>query len=166
MDDVIGTSAVGTELHGVLHDTGADLLAQTGGHIVGHQGGDNTVLDVVDQGHMDIEQCGGIQGQALDAQLCDLLHDHVQHIVTVTHMVMEGNGHTILQACGNNGITNGCYKLLISHASRSSLRIPSASAAAMVCFARFTMGASIILPRSAMAPLPCSLASAMASRTS
>ena len=34
----------------------------------------------------------------LDAHLMDLFHDHVYHIVTLTEVMMEGNGHTVFDA--------------------------------------------------------------------
>ena len=162
--DVAGPAAVGAELHRPLQQPPGDLPAQAGGHVVGENPGDHVIADVVRQGLVGVKEGAGVHRQIPDAQIRDLLHDHVEHIVAVSQVVVEGHGHAVSQAGQRNGLPDGLYHFRAHCAS--SLPRPSSRAAAMVCCARFTMGASIILPRRAMAPRPCSLASRMASMTS
>ena len=87
---------MGAELNRIGHDTGGNGTAKAGGHIVAADLGDHLVFDVLQQGGMYIKEGAGIDGQVLHAGICQLVHDHIQHEVTVAQVMVEGNGHTVL----------------------------------------------------------------------
>ena len=105
--DVAGPSAVGAELHGLLHEAPGNLPAQSGGHVVRLQGGYHVVPDMVRQGLVDVEEGAGVDGQVLDSQRRDLLHDHVQHVVAVAQVVVEGNRHAVPEPGELHGLPDG-----------------------------------------------------------
>ena len=41
----------------------------------------------------------------------NLFHDHVEHLVTITEVVVEGKGHTVLDAALYEYIMDGIYEL-------------------------------------------------------
>ena len=41
----------------------------------------------------------------------NLFHDHVEHLVTITEVVVEGKGHTVLDAALYEYIMDGVYEL-------------------------------------------------------
>ena len=41
----------------------------------------------------------------------NLFHDHVEHLVTITEVVVEGKGHTILDAALYEYVMDGIYEL-------------------------------------------------------
>ena len=98
---------MGAELHGLLHEAPGNLPAQSGGHVVRLQGGYHVVPDMVRQGLVGVKEGAGVDRQVLDAQVRDLLHDHVQHIVAVAQVVVEGDGHAVLQAGELNSLPDG-----------------------------------------------------------
>ena len=59
----------------------------------------------------------------------NLFHDHVEHLVTITEVVVEGKGHTVLDAALYEYIMDGIYKL----------------GAVRVDYALYLMGGSVIL---------------------
>ena len=87
---------MGTELHRLFHNALADGTAHTGGNIVSGDTGDYMIFNMLQNRGMGIKQRACIHVDILNAQLSDLLHDHIQHEVAVTQMVMEGNGHAVL----------------------------------------------------------------------
>ena len=153
---------MGAELNGLFQNTPADGTAYGGSDIVGGKAGHHTVLNMLQQRSVGVKHGAGIDIQISNAQLGNGVHHHVQHKVAVAQMVVEGNGHAVFQAGKLYRFPDGTDQF--THTA--SLPRPSAWAIAMVRWARITMGASIILPRSAMAPLPCCFARAMASITS
>ena len=163
--DVPGTAAVGAEVHRLVHQALGDAAAQSGGHVVRVDLAHHAILDVLLQrGCVHVEDGACVQRQLPDAEVRDLLHHHVQRVVAVAQVMVEGDGHATRQSGELDGLPEGLDQLRAHCASL--LPMPSSSAMAMVCCARATMGASIILPRSATAPLPCSLPMRMASMTS
>ena len=163
--DVPGTAAVGAEVHRLVHQALGDASAQSGGHVIRIDLAHHAAFDVLLQrGCVHVEDGACVQRQLPDAEVRDLLHHHVQRVVAVAQVMVEGHGHAALQSGELDGLPEGLDQLRAHCASL--LPMPSSSAMAMVCCARATMGASIILPRSATAPLPCSLPMRMASMTS
>ena len=163
--DVPRPAAVGAEVHRLVHQALGDAAAQSGGHVVGVDLAHHAILDVLLQRRcVHVEDGACVQRQLPDAEVRDLLHHHVQRVVAVAQVMVEGYGHATLQSGELDGLPEGLDQLRAHCASL--LPMPSSSAMAMVCCARATMGASIILPRSATAPLPCSLPMRMASMTS
>ena len=59
----------------------------------------------------------------------NLFHDHVEHLVTITEVVVEGKGHTVLDATLYEYIMDGIYEL----------------GAVRVDYALHLMGSSVIL---------------------
>ena len=87
---------MGAELNGSLQNALGNGPANAGGHVVALDGGDDLVFDMLDDGHMGVKDGAGVHVQLVDAQSGDLLHDHIQHEVAVTQVMVEGNGHTVL----------------------------------------------------------------------
>ena len=92
-----------SEDHGLFQDSPGDGFSHLAAHVVALQASDNTAFDVSDNGFMDIKYGTCVHGQILDSHLGSLGEHHVQHIVSVSHMMMEGNRHSILQTCLFNG---------------------------------------------------------------
>ena len=109
--DVAGTAAVGTELHRLFQNALGDGTTQGCRNIVGANTGDYTVCNMTLQRQVGVKQRAGIDGNLLNAQVCHLFHDHVQHKVTVAQMVVEGYGHAVLEACQLDGFPDRIYKL-------------------------------------------------------
>ena len=66
-----------------------------------------------------------------------IVSDHVEHVVAVSQVVVEGDGHAVLQSGEGHSLPEGTYQL--AHTC-SSLPRPISLAAAMVCSARATIG--------------------------
>ena len=94
---------MGAELHRLFQDAFGDLGTDAAAHVVGDDLGDHAVLDVVNKGQMAVEQRAGVDGNVLISHAGDLVHDHVQHIVAVSQMVVEGDAAAVLDACQLNG---------------------------------------------------------------
>jgi hypothetical protein len=62
---------------------------------------------MVRQGLVDVEEGAGVDGQVLDSQRRDLLHDHVQHVVAVAQVVVEGNRHAVPEPGELHGLPDG-----------------------------------------------------------
>ena len=102
MDVAIGdgraTATMGTEHHRLLEDAVADGLGQLATHTGGGDAGHDAILDVLDEGFVDIVQAGSSHVEVLDAHLGNLVHHHVEHLVATTEVVVEGYRHAVLQA--------------------------------------------------------------------
>ena len=109
LDDVGGSAAVGAELHRLFQDPFGDLGADAAAHVVGDQLGDDAVSDVIRQGQMAVEQGAGIDGDILIAHGRDLVHDHVQHVVSVAQVMVEGDAAAVLDAGQLNGFAERFY---------------------------------------------------------
>ena len=95
--DGTGTAAVGTDDGGGLQLSGGNDLAHPAADAGGLDADDLALFNIVSDGIMGAAQARCGNGQVLQAQLLDGgLHDHVDHIIAVTQMVMEGEGHTVL----------------------------------------------------------------------
>lgn len=55
---------------------------------------------------MDVKEGAGIDGKVPDPQPGYLLHHQVEHIVAVAQMVVEGDGHAVLQPGKGNDFPN------------------------------------------------------------
>ena len=66
--------------------------------------GDNAVFDVLDQGRMDGGQRGRRQRQVMIAHLRQLVHHHVDNVVTVAEVMVEADGHAVAQPCAADGL--------------------------------------------------------------
>ena len=116
---------------------------------------DQAAFDVVDDGALHVEDGAGVDRQVFEAHRLQLGQHHVHHAVAVAQMVMERDAHPVFQPRAEDSVAERAYNLAVFH-----LRSPPlmASAMAIVCSARRTIGLSIILPCSEIAPRPCSLA--------
>ena len=72
----------------------ADLAADAGGLDTY----DGSVLDHGNDGIMSLAQGGRADGDPLDAHVVDLFHDHIDNVVALAEMMMEGNGHAVLDS--------------------------------------------------------------------
>ena len=86
MDVAIGdgraTATMGTEHHRLLEDAVADGLGQLATHTGGGDAGHDAILDVLDEGLVDVVQAGSSHVEVLDA---------------TTEVVVEGYRHAVLQ---------------------------------------------------------------------
>ena len=80
-------------------------------------------------------------GDVLDAHLVDLVHNHIYHIVTLTEVVMEGNGHAILDLALNQCLMDVLHDLAslrvhhgMSLRSCLSILVVIVSVSALECF--------------------------------
>ena len=64
----------------------------------GGQSGHDAFFDIVGNDIGGLTDRGSRQLDVLEAHRCDRAHDHVDHVVTVTEVMMEGNGHTVPEA--------------------------------------------------------------------
>ncbi len=62
--------------------------------------GDDSVLDVPDQGGVDVRQGAGRQGQIPEAHVRQSVQHLVDHMVAAPEVMVEGDGHTVPQPCG------------------------------------------------------------------
>ena len=92
------TAAVRTENDREVHQAAGDLLCELPAHAAGLDVCDNTVLDMFDHRGMAARQRAGCDGQVFDAHSCDLIQHHVDDVIAVSEMVVERNGHAVLQA--------------------------------------------------------------------
>ena len=90
---------MGTDNGRSLQLTGGNHLAHPATDAGGLNADDLALFNIIGDGIMGAAQRGSGNGQVLQAQLLDGgLHNHVDHIVAVTQMVVEGEGHTVLGA--------------------------------------------------------------------
>ena len=57
----------------------------------------NTVFDVLEDGGMSIEEGACVNVDVTKTLVCDLFHNHIENEVTVSHVMMEGDGHAVFQ---------------------------------------------------------------------
>ena len=91
-----------------VHDSFGDGFADLAAHVVALDAGDNAVFDVTDDWLVHVKNRACVDRQVLDAHFCDLIQHHVQHIVAVSHVVVEGNGHSIPEFAFFNRFFNRC----------------------------------------------------------
>ena len=87
----------------------ADLAADAGGLDVG----DGAVLDHGDQIIVGLAQRAGADGDVLQAHLLDLFHDHADHEVAVTEVMMERNGHAVVCVALDEGLVDVLDHLVV-----------------------------------------------------
>ena len=104
-----GSAAVAAEDNRLVHDALRDGLADLRAHVVALDAGDHAVFDVADDRLMHVKDRACVDGQIFDAHLGNLVQHHVQHIVAVSHVVVEGNGHSVPELTFFNRFFNRCY---------------------------------------------------------
>ena len=75
--------------------------------------GDDSVLDVADQGCVDIRQRACRQGQVPEAHVRQGVQHLVDHMVSAPEVVVEGDGHTVPQSRGADGILQRGQDLVV-----------------------------------------------------
>ena len=109
LEDVRGASAVRAELHRFFEDALGDLRTDAAAHIVGDELGHDAVSDVIRQGQMAVEQRARIDGDILVSHGRNLVQDHVQDVVAVSQVMVEGNTAAVFHAGQLNGFAEGLY---------------------------------------------------------
>ena len=130
--DVGGTSAVRAELHGILHAARGNEAAEPRGHIVREDRRDDAVLNVLLQRRVRVKERACVHGKIADAELCDLIHHHVQNVVAVAEMVVERNGHAGSESAVKDRFANGIPDLIHLQVLRSRAVLPLPKSAARV----------------------------------
>lgn len=101
--DVARAAAVGAELNGFFHVPFGNKPAEYAGHIVGLQLAHNAAANVFRKRRMYIEQGACVHGEPVDPKRRNFGHDHVEHMIPVAQVVMEGDGHAALKAAVADG---------------------------------------------------------------
>ena len=57
--------------------------------------GDGSVLNIRNNGIVGLSQRAGADGNIPDAHFMNLFHYHVQYVIALSEMMMEGKGHSI-----------------------------------------------------------------------
>ena len=109
-----GPAAVGPEHHRAVDEAPGHLLGQLAPHTGGLDMGDDAVLDVADQGGVDRGQRAGRQGQVFIAHFRQLIHHGVDDVVAVAEVVVEADGHAVLQAGAADGLLQGGHQLVLT----------------------------------------------------
>ena len=112
--DGAGPAAVGPEHHRAVDEAPGHLLGQLAPHAGGLDMGDDAVLDVADQGGVDRGQGAGRQGQVFIAHFRQLIHHGVDDVVAVAEVVVEADGHAVLQAGAADGLLQGGHQLVLT----------------------------------------------------
>ena len=112
--DGAGTAAVAADDGAGLQLAGGDHFAHSAADAAGLNTDDLALLDVIGNGVVGVAQGGGRDGQILQPQLLDGgFHDHVDHIVAVTQVVVEGEGHAGLGAALSQRVGDGLHQLAL-----------------------------------------------------
>ena len=122
---------------------------------------DDTVADMLDQGRVHVGKAGSREMQVPEAHFGQLGDHHVHDPVAAAEMMMERDGHPVLQARSQDGFLEA-HDFRMSHNASSLSKMPDATARATVRSARITTGRSTILPFREMTPEPLAWASLMA----
>ena len=69
--------------------------------------GNHAVFDMLDQRRVDRGKRTGGQSQIPEPHLCQRTHHLVHHMVAAPEVVVEGDGHAVLQAGGPDGVLQG-----------------------------------------------------------
>ena len=137
-------SAVRAENDRFLHAACGDEAPHFGPHVVGFDAADDAAFNVVDNGTLHVEHGAAVDRQIAVAHGGQLAQNHVHHAVAVAQVVMERNPHAVFQPGTEDGVFQRGDDFAVFHSSRPPLAM--ASAMAIVCSARATIGLSIILP--------------------
>ena len=95
--DGASASAVGAELYRFLHEAVGDGVGQCVPHTRGADAGDDSLLDVFDERRMDSGKARRCEGEVLESHLGQFGDHHVDDLVAAAEMVVEGDGHSILE---------------------------------------------------------------------
>ena len=106
----VGTVAVGAEDSRLFQIAVRDGLPHALVDEVGVDAGDDFLPDHVGQTPVGAVDGAGADGDVMEAHLLDLRHDHGKHLVAVPQMMVEGNGHTVLQSAQADDFLNGSNK--------------------------------------------------------
>ena len=93
-----GTPAVAADHHGHIHQSSGDGVRQLSPQAGGLDPADDTVLNMADQRGVAVRKRRGRQHQIVEAHLRQLVHNHVDNIVAVAEMVVEGDHHAVLES--------------------------------------------------------------------
>ena len=107
------TAAMGTEHDGEIHKPPGNLLRQFSAKAAGFNVGNHAVFDMLNQRGVDIRKGACSKGQILDAHFGDLLHNHIDNIVTIAEVMVEGNCHPIPKAGKPNCLFQGRHNLVL-----------------------------------------------------
>ena len=105
-------AAVGAEYDGEIHETVGDGVTQLAAEAAGLDMIHNAVLDVLDEGPMAVGKAACGKGEVLYAHLRDDVHHHVDDEIAVPEMMVEGDGHAVLEADALYRLLNGGEDLL------------------------------------------------------
>ena len=112
--DGAGTAAVAADDGGGLQLAGGDDLAHLAADAAGLDAHDLALLDVLGDGVVRVAQGGGRDGDVVQAQFLDGgLHHHVDDVVAVAQVMVEGEGHAALGADLLEGVRDGVHDLAL-----------------------------------------------------
>ena len=111
--DGAGPAAMGAEHHRTVHKATGDFLRQLTAQAGGLNMGNDPVFDVPDKRRMDVGQRGGRQRQVLVPHFRQLVYHHVDDVVSVTEMVVEADGHAVLQPRTADGLFQRRHYLIL-----------------------------------------------------
>ena len=106
----VGAVSMGAEDGRSLQIPFRDCLTHALVDEVGVDAGDDLFLDHVGQAAVGAVDGAGADGDVMEAHLLDLRHDHGKHLVAVPQMMVEGNGHAVLQSAQADDFLNGSNK--------------------------------------------------------
>ncbi|MPN53949.1 hypothetical protein SDC9_201618 [bioreactor metagenome] len=84
--------------------------------------GNHAVFNMAHKRGMDAGKGTGRQSKIFNAHFGDLFQHHVDHIVPVAEMVMEGDGHAVLQAALFDGLPEAVHNfIIVTHAFKKGM---------------------------------------------
>ena len=84
------SSAVGTHDGQIFQFSVGNCLSDSSADAGGLQTGDSAVFDIGDDGIIGLSQGAGTDGDILHAHPVHFLHDHIDHVISLPEMVVEG----------------------------------------------------------------------------
>ena len=99
--------AVRVNLYRLVHQPVGDGIRQLATHAGGVDPGDHPACNMLDQRVVAGHQRAGGEGQVFEAHPRQQRHDGVDHPVAFTKRVVEGDGHSVLQAATPHRLFNG-----------------------------------------------------------
>ena len=104
--DGSGPPTMGTKYHREIHQAPGNLLCQGATQARGLNVCDQSGADVPNQGAVDGSQRGSRQGQIPESHGRQLIQHHIQDVVAVAEVMVEADGHAVLQS----GFPNGFFQ--------------------------------------------------------
>ena len=109
-----GTAAVAADDGGCFQLSCRNDLANAPAYAGGLDADDLALLNIVRDGIMCAAETGCRDSQVLEPQLLNGCgHDHVRHIVAVTQVMMEAEGHAVFRAALEQGFSQGRDELAL-----------------------------------------------------